>query len=139
MSLKKALSLKGISKNYLLLGGAAILGFAAVYYLTKNGGGLFNPDMRVHYAADNSMNSLGMWPVMGAESDRPFLPQGKLPLHYPRSFNDESLKYNQIAPPFLEVNFPRDYFRNQVRLNNVAGTCEYVQTFDGQGAFGHTG
>lgn len=142
-SIKKALKLpKSISNNQLLvLGGTALAGFAALWYLSNNNGisGLFNPTSRANYASDNAMNSLGVWPVGHQNNSRPFLPQVPLDMQLPRSFNNYTLLQNALPTPFVEVNVPRDYFNTQVELNNMNDKGTYVQTLDGQGAFGHTG
>lgn len=142
-SIKKALKLpKSISSNQMLmLGGTALAGFVAIWYLSNNNGisGLFNPTSRTNYASDNSMNSLGVWPVGHQNNSNPFLPQTPLDFMMPRSFNNYTLLQNTLPTPFVEVNIPRDYFNTQVDLNNMDDKGTYVQTLDGQGAFTHMG
>lgn len=142
-SIKRALKLpKSISSNQMLiLGGTALAGFAAIWYLSNNNGisGLFNPTSRANYASDNAMNSLGVWPVGNQNNSHPHLPQVPLDYVVPRSFNNYTLLQNALPTPFVEVNVPRDYFNTQVDLSNMSDKGVYVQTLTGQGAFGHMG
>ncbi len=142
-SIKKALKLpKSISSNQMLMiGGIGLAGFAAIWYLSNNNGisGLFNPTSRANYASDNAMNSLGVWPVNNQNNSHPYLPQVPLDYIVPRSFNNYTLLQNALPTPFVEVNIPRDYFNTQSDLANMEEKGHYVQTLDGQGAFGHIG
>lgn len=142
-SIKRALKLpKSVSNNQMLmLGATALAGFGILWYLSNNNGinGLFNPTSRANYASDNAMNSLGVWPVGYQNFSHPYLPQQPLDYMVPRSFNNYTLLQNALPTPFVEVNVPRDYFNTQVDLANGEEKGTYVQTLDGQGAFGHIG
>jgi len=123
-SFKSALSLKGNSNKTLLTYGAiALAGLGALYLLNQNGGlgSLFNPNARANAA-------------MGYPGGAP-APS----LFQMRSFPDYTFNENQLPTPWVEVNVPYDNTDSGARLANIIDKAAYIQTYDGQGAFGHIG
>lgn len=114
------MSLKGNNKNLLTIGGLLVAGAVGFYLLSQNTS-LFNPAARANSA-------FGFPDGLAAPS-----------LFQMRSFNDFTYNQNGLPTPWVEVNVPYDNTDSGAKLANVIDKSAYIQTYDGQGAFGHIG